>query len=137
MTADLRSVFSWNTKQVHAFVTVNFASPRNPVNSMVMWSATVERREHGLLVVPHLRAGYPYSITDQGHELLGREFEVTVAWNVMPRVGRLYTGRRSFSGFRLPEEYIKAEKGNIRRSGGRTGADKEAAEAAVRQIAGS
>jgi signal peptidase complex subunit 3 len=99
---------------------VEFATPKNPDNNMVMWSKIVERPEEALLRVPRLRAGYPFSVTDQGHELLGREFNVTVAWNVMPRVGALFTQRRTFAGIAaLPSDYVKAEKGNIRRAGAR------------------
>lgn len=48
--------------------------------------------------LPALRAQYPYALTDQGFNLRGREFDVTVAWNVMPRVGALYTRTRTFPG---------------------------------------
>ena len=50
--------------------------------------------------LPNLRQQYPYAVTDQGFSLRGRDFNVTVAWNVMPRVGVLYTRSKTFSGTR-------------------------------------
>jgi hypothetical protein len=37
-------------------------------------------------------------VTDQGFNLRGRQFNVTVAWQVMPKVGALYTRQQTFSG---------------------------------------
>lgn len=51
-----------------------------------------------MLRLPTLRPQYPYAMTDQGFSLRGRPFNVSVAWNVMPRVGALYTRRRTFTG---------------------------------------
>lgn len=101
LTADLRSVFSWNTKQLFVYVNIDFATPKNPESHMVMWSTLVVRKDDALLVKPHLRASYPYAVTDQGSNLIGRGFNVTVAWNVMPRVGALYTDSETFSGERV------------------------------------
>ena len=36
---------------------------------------------------PELREPYPYTIADQGHNLRGRPYNLTVAWNIMPYVG--------------------------------------------------
>ena len=98
VTADLRSVFTWNTKQLFLYVNVDFATPSNPGNSMVMWSQIVRASEDAVLEAPYLRSGYPFAVTDQRQEMLGREFNVTVVWHVMPRVGRLYKDSRTFSG---------------------------------------
>ena len=42
LTADLRSEFTWNTKQLFVFANVEFATPKNARNQMVMWSAIIE-----------------------------------------------------------------------------------------------
>lgn len=39
---------------------------------------------------------------------------MTVAWHVMPKVGALYTEKKTFTGFTLPEEYFDAQKDVIR-----------------------
>ncbi len=175
LTADLRSEFSWNTKQIFVYVNFDFKTRKNARNQMVMWSAILEDKvgplwgrmgrdveglrrlrvlraalcsdsrlryrraqppaplptfrrlparwpraapgsrtpahcprppqERAFIHLPALRAQYPYALTDQGFNLRGREFDVTVAWNVMPRVGALYTRSRTFAGaLRWPRE---------------------------------
>lgn len=39
--ADLRSVFTWNTKQVFAYAKTQFETDRNQRNEMVVWSSIV------------------------------------------------------------------------------------------------
>ena len=55
-------------------------------------------QEHAFIRVPTLRAQFPYALTDQGFNLRNRDFNITVSWNVMPRVGGLYTRHRTFPG---------------------------------------
>lgn len=42
LNADLRSEFTWNTKQLFVFVNAEFATRKNANNHMVLWSAIVE-----------------------------------------------------------------------------------------------
>jgi signal peptidase complex subunit 3 len=112
--ADLRSEFTWNTKQLFVHVTVDFATQTNPINKMIIWNTIIQLRENALLRIPELRASYPFTMTSQDASLRGNKFNVTVEWNVMPKVGRLYTHSRTFSGFSLPNEYIRLQKGKVR-----------------------
>lgn len=117
LTADLRSEFTWNTKQLFVWVEVSFATPKNVDNRMVIWSSIIEDKERAILQLPALRPQYPYAVTDQGFNLRGRLFDVTVAWNVMPKVGALYTRQQTFAGFSLPDEYHAPALGKMRRPG--------------------
>lgn len=38
LSVDLRPDFTWMTKQLFLYVTVDFETPENRVNQMVMWS---------------------------------------------------------------------------------------------------
>jgi hypothetical protein len=42
LTADLRSEFTWNTKQLFVFVNVLFETPTNAASEMVAWSSIVK-----------------------------------------------------------------------------------------------
>jgi hypothetical protein len=42
LTADLRSEFTWNTKQLFVHVDVEFATRKNARNQMAMWSAIIQ-----------------------------------------------------------------------------------------------
>lgn len=118
VTADLRSEFTWNTKQLFVFVNFEFSTRKNARNQMVMWNAIIEDKAEALIHLPTLRAQYPYALTDQGFNLKGKSFDITVAWNVMPRVGALYTQHRTFIGIgRLPEAYLQPTLGRVQRPG--------------------
>jgi hypothetical protein len=50
------------------------------------------------LRVPSLGSQYPFAVTDKESGLRNRDFNVTVAWNVMPHVGAMHTNHRTFTG---------------------------------------
>lgn len=118
---DLRSEFSWNTKQLFVHVDVEFATRRNARNQIVMWHSIILNKEDAVLHLPALRQQYPYAVTDQGFSLRGREFNVTVAWNVMPRVGALFSRSRSFGPFWLPDSYHQPAMGKLVQAEGLAG----------------
>ena len=118
LDADLRSTFSWNTKQLFISAQIEFSSPRSPLNQMIFWNKIIQRKENAKLKISKLRPIYPFTVTDQESLLQGREFNVTVAWHVMPKVGALYKGSKTFSEFQMPEEYFEMQKDVIRPTGG-------------------
>ncbi|KAF6263833.1 hypothetical protein COO60DRAFT_1267336 [Scenedesmus sp. NREL 46B-D3] len=103
LNADLRSAFSWNTKQLFVFVQADYVTPENRVNQVVLWDKIIERKEDAHLRVRSLRQKYAF--IDQGRNLRGLPLNLTVAWNVMPKVGRLFTRSKTFAAGILPEEY--------------------------------
>ena len=52
LSLDLRDEFTWMTKQLFVFVTVDFENRKNRFNSMVMWSQIVERQVRPNVRVP-------------------------------------------------------------------------------------
>ncbi|GJP39608.1 hypothetical protein CLOM_g23961 [Closterium sp. NIES-68] len=103
ITANLTSVFTWNTKQLFVFVTADFSTPKHPLNQVSLWDAIIERKEDAAL--QFTREISEYSLMDQGNSLRGLPFNLTVYWNVMPIVGGLSMGKVSFSGFSMPPNY--------------------------------
>ncbi|KAF3779652.1 Signal peptidase complex subunit 3A [Nymphaea thermarum] len=61
ISADLQSLFTWNTKQVFAFVAAEYGTPQNSLN--------------------------------QGSNLRGKEFNLTLHWHIMPKTGRMLCHR--------------------------------------------
>lgn len=110
MNADLRSEFSWNTKQLYVYVLVEFETEKNAYNEMVIWNRIIQHKQNANMNIRKLQRMFPFVISDQGESLLGREFNVTVAWDVMPHVGRLYKRHKTFHGLALPEYYIEPKK---------------------------
>ncbi|KAH8949821.1 hypothetical protein BDL97_10G051500 [Sphagnum fallax] len=84
ITADLQSLFTWNTKQVS------------------LWDIIVERKENATI---WRRTRNKYSFVDQGNNLRGLDFNLTMYWNVMPLTGAMYTGKFVVPGFKLPQQY--------------------------------
>ena len=41
LDADVRDEFTWNTKQLFMFLSVEYATPANPNNQLVMWSKII------------------------------------------------------------------------------------------------
>lgn len=111
METDLRSAFSWNTKQLFVWAQAEFSTPGVAANEVVFWNAIIQRRQNAALRVPELRAAFPFAVTDLEGRLRGRPYNVTLAWHVMPRVGAFFTGSRTFTGFSMPEDYFEPAKG--------------------------
>jgi signal peptidase complex subunit 3 len=103
LDADLRSAFSWNTKQLFVFVQADYVTPENGINQVVLWDKIVERKQDANLRIRSLRQKYAF--IDQGRNLRGLPLNLTVAWNVMPKVGRLFTRSKTFAVGTLPDEY--------------------------------
>eukprot|EP00775_Hariotina_reticulata_P005303 gene5303-5538_t len=103
LNADLRSAFSWNTKQLFVFVQAEYVTPENKVNQVVLWDRIVERKDDAHIKIRSLRQKYAF--IDQGNNLQGLPLNLTLTWNVMPKVGRLYRRSKSFAVGNLPDEY--------------------------------
>lgn len=110
--ADLRPEFSWNTKQLYVYVTAEFATEKSPLNEMVIWNRIIEKRDDAKLDIRKLQKMYPFVLTDQEKTLRGREFNVTLSWNIMPKVGMLFTRSQTFSGMAFPDYYIPPKSNN-------------------------
>lgn len=64
LAADLTSEFTWNTKQIFAYVTVDYVMPDHPRNSMVVWSAILQQARDADVQPRRLRVAFPYAVTE-------------------------------------------------------------------------
>ncbi|KAJ6775352.1 SIGNAL PEPTIDASE COMPLEX SUBUNIT 3 [Salix purpurea] len=46
ITADLQSLFTWNTKQLFIFVAAEYETPQNSLNQVSLWDAIIPAKEH-------------------------------------------------------------------------------------------
>lgn len=73
-----------------------------------------------MLKLPYVRN--KYKLVDQGSNLRGLQVNWTLEWNVMPITGCMSVGRRTFTGFTLPKEYMAADPSQgSPHTGGRAG----------------
>ncbi|KAE9459046.1 hypothetical protein RHGRI_021270 [Rhododendron griersonianum] len=94
VSANLQSLFTWNTKQ--------------PITDGYDVDLDMTLPLMGLPgVFVFLAAEYetPKNSLNQGSNLRGREYNLTLHWHVMPKTGKMFADKLVMSGFRFPEEY--------------------------------
>ena len=104
LDADLRSCFSWNTKQIFLSIVAEYESPYASRSEVSVWDRIVERKETALPQIPVVRN--KYKMTDRGANLRGREVTLSLRWTPMPHVGRITGDALEFQNFTFPEEYL-------------------------------
>ncbi|KAL8211318.1 hypothetical protein R6Q57_005755 [Mikania cordata] len=102
ISADLQSLFTWNTKQVFVFLAAEYRTPKNSVNQVSLWDAIVPTKEDAKFSI---KTKSKYRFIDQGSNLRGRDFNLTLHWHVMPKTGKMSADKLVLPGFRLPESY--------------------------------
>ncbi|XP_022131260.1 signal peptidase complex subunit 3B-like [Momordica charantia] len=102
ISADMQSLFTWNTKQVFVFVAAEYETPKNSLNQISLWDAIIPSKENARFSIHTVNK---YRFIDQGSNLRGKEFNMTLHWHVMPKTGKMFADKIVMSGYRLPEEY--------------------------------
>jgi signal peptidase complex subunit 3 len=96
-----------NTKQLFVSLAAEYETKINKVNQVSIWDRVVESKEDAVLRLPYVRN--KYKLVDQGSNLRGLAVNLTLEWNIMPITGSMSVGRRTFTGFILPKEYLAAD----------------------------
>ncbi|KAE8076979.1 hypothetical protein FH972_015593 [Carpinus fangiana] len=102
ISANLQSMFTWNTKQAFVFLSAEYETPKNSLNQVSLWDGIIPSQEHAKFWI---HATNKYRFADQGSNLRGKEFNLTLHWHVMPKTGRMFADKIVMTGYRLPEEY--------------------------------
>ncbi|KAK9323580.1 signal peptidase 22kDa subunit [Lipomyces orientalis] len=86
LEADLRPLFTWNTKQVFVYLAATY--PGKPyANKVVVWDAIIQDKEEALISLHDATADY--AIYDVTGKFNGRNATLSLEWNVQPYVGLL------------------------------------------------
>ena len=102
VSADLQSLFTWNTKQVFIFVAAEYETRKNSLNQVSLWDAIIPAKERAKFWI---RSSNKYRFVDHGKNLRGKEFNLTLHWHVMPKTGKMFADKIVLTGYSLPEEY--------------------------------
>ncbi|KAE8734428.1 Signal peptidase complex subunit 3A [Hibiscus syriacus] len=102
ISADLQSLFTWNTKQLFIFVAAEYETPKNSLNQVSLWDAIIIAKEHAKFWI---HTSNKYRFVDQGNNLRGKEFNLTLHWHVMPKTGKMFADKIVLTGYSFPEEY--------------------------------
>ncbi|KAK7344224.1 hypothetical protein VNO77_13588 [Canavalia gladiata] len=102
ISADLQSLFTWNTKQVFVFLAAEYETSKNSLNQISLWDGIIPSKDHARFWI---HTSNKYRFIDQGSNLLGKKFNLTMHWHVMPKTGKMFADKIVMPGYRLPEEY--------------------------------
>lgn len=108
--ADLRPEFTWNTKQLYVSVLAEYATETSPKNVVTLWDRIVVAKEDAKLDIRKLPKKFPFVFAAEMNDnkgLLGLDYNITLAVDIMPKVGRLRSKSETFSGMRLPNYHIE------------------------------
>ncbi|KAL7618624.1 hypothetical protein Lser_V15G04139 [Lactuca serriola] len=102
ISADLQSLFTWNTKQIFVFLAAEYKTPQNSLNQVSLWDGIIPAKEHARF---YIHTTNKYRFVDQGSNLRERDFNMTLHWHVMPKTGKMFADKIVMTGFRLPKSY--------------------------------
>lgn len=101
LEADLSPLFNWNTKQVFAYLTLDYGGKRPDIsNSVVIWDTIIHDQDHAQINMRDSRS--KYSVWDVSDTFDNRYANITLRWNVQPHVGFLSHGSSLAGGLELP-----------------------------------
>ncbi|CAI9284481.1 hypothetical protein Lser_V15G22326 [Lactuca serriola] len=102
ISADLQSLFTWNTKQVFVFLAAEYGTPKNAMNQVSLWDGIIQLKEDAKFST---KVKNKYRFIDQGSNLRGRDINLTLHWHIMPKTGKMFADKLVVTGFQLPHSY--------------------------------
>ncbi|KAL6278660.1 hypothetical protein ACE6H2_022261 [Prunus campanulata] len=88
--------------EVFVFLAAEYGTPKNSLNQISLWDGIIPSKEHAKFWI---HTSNKYRFIDQGSNLRGKEFNLTLHWHVMPKTGKMFADKIVMSGYRLPQEY--------------------------------
>ncbi|KOM39237.1 hypothetical protein LR48_Vigan03g261900 [Vigna angularis] len=88
--------------EVFVFLAAEYETPKHSVNQISLWDGIIPSKEHAKFWI---HTSNKYRFIDQGSNLRGKEYNLTIHWHVMPKTGKMFADKIVMPGFRLPEEY--------------------------------
>lgn len=82
LTADLTSLFHWNTKQVFAYLVAEYPGTKYKKNEVTVWDSIIQKKEDAVISLGKKRNKYAFGditkVFDQ------RNATYSLHWNIMP-----------------------------------------------------
>lgn len=112
LSTDLGPLFTWNTKQVYVYVTIDYdslgAKGQDVANSVVIWDRIVTSRDAANLTLKNVPSKYSAWDVHNAFGALNREVTLNLRWNVQPKLGFLTFGRTE----KTVDFVVRLPKGN-------------------------
>ncbi|KAK4339605.1 hypothetical protein RND71_041067 [Anisodus tanguticus] len=87
---------------VFVFLAAEYETPKNALNQISLWDGIIPTKEHAKFLI---HTTNKYRFVDQGSNLRGKGFNLTLHWHVMPKTGKMSADKLVMTGYRLPETY--------------------------------
>ncbi|XP_042375821.1 signal peptidase complex subunit 3B-like isoform X3 [Zingiber officinale] len=108
-TADVKVLnINWFQKQpngndeVFVFVAAEYETPQNALNQVSLWDGIIQSKEHAKFWI---HTTNKYHFTDQGNNLRGKDYNLTLHWHIMPKTGKMFADKIVMTGYSLSENY--------------------------------
>ncbi|XP_073004709.1 signal peptidase complex subunit 3B-like isoform X2 [Typha latifolia] len=109
-TADIKVLkINWFHKQAHGndevfvFLAAEYETTQNALNQVSLWDGIIPSKENANIQI--LTTNKYHRFIDQGSNLRGKDFNLTLHWHIMPKIGKMFSDKIVMTGYRLPEEY--------------------------------
>jgi len=105
VTADLTSLFNWNTKQLFLYVSAEYTNQQGVANEVVIWDRIIRRKEDAHIETT-ARNKYAFRELSSSFRNVPPAY-YTLKYNVMPYVGFLTYGEaaRTAEPVEFPEQH--------------------------------
>ncbi|GMN43803.1 hypothetical protein TIFTF001_013015 [Ficus carica] len=90
------------TAQVQVLNINWFQKQPNANDEISLWDGIIPAKENAKFWI---HTSNKYRFIDQGSNLRGKGFNLTMHWHVMPKTGKMFADKIVMSGYRLPDEY--------------------------------
>ncbi|THF99812.1 hypothetical protein TEA_028004 [Camellia sinensis var. sinensis] len=93
-----------------------YETPQNSLNQVSLWDGIIPSKEHAKFWI---HTTNKYRFTDQGSNLQGKEFNLTLHWHVMPKTGKMFADKivakedPPILGLERSQTSVEVEKGSI------------------------
>ncbi|XAR49102.1 Signal peptidase I [Bertholletia excelsa] len=75
---------------------------KNSLNQVSLWDGVIPSKELAEFSIPTTNK---YHFSDQGTNLRGKQYNLTLHWHVMPKTGQMFADKIDMTGFRLPKKH--------------------------------
>ncbi|KAH7888962.1 signal peptidase 22 kDa subunit [Phlebopus sp. FC_14] len=102
ITADLRPLFHWNTKQLFVYLEAEYTNAQGVNNTLILWDRIIRRKEDAN-IIQSSRNKYKFRELSESFKNVSPT-EFSLKYNVMPYVGMLTYGEAARTiAFDMPE----------------------------------
>jgi signal peptidase complex subunit 3 len=103
LQADLRNEWHWNTKQLFVFLQVEWRNKQGALNQVSVWDSIVTSKDKAFIRLKKHKT--KYGLLDIGQGMRSMKYNMTLVYQVMPKIGAMRRRAVPVPMGRFPNEY--------------------------------